>query len=425
MLFFILFYNLNVENFIFQSFVYVNIVCYVNGKQKDNNFLDLNMSKCKNFHGGYFFKKFVGTPKGNIVATERIVNWEKIAQSSKEWENLSIDVLKKIIQESHFPLPLDQDVKGFVIRALESHPFRMSATHWIQGRWDDAVIGLQILQKLFVNCPIYIGCDSSDSSFYKKMEKAIAPLDKVFVYRLKAKYPQELDELLYESMVRVSLPAGGKPSDVGYYVLNIEDLLAIHDAVVVGKPYLERMVFLYGNGFTVNFGLKLTMGTPLKKALEPYFSTAEEVRLLEGNALTGEVITEETLVKHETRMVTCLKEDRRRGFLFFLRPGFFVDSFSRTFASWFVPTSRKLDTNLHGEERPCIQCSYCENVCPRSLLPNLMHRYCSHEMEEEALAIGMRKCLDCKLCSYVCPSKIEKNFKAIVEKLDAENDSKQ
>ena len=54
-----------------------------------------------------------------------------------------------------------------------------------------------------------------------------------------------------------------------------------------------------------------------------------------------------------------------------------------------------------------------------------MHRYCSHEMEEEALAIGMRKCLDCKLCSYVCPSKIEKNFKAIVEKLDAENDSKQ
>ncbi len=66
-----------------------------------------------------------------------------------------------------------------------------------------------------------------------------------------------------------------------------------------------------------------------------------------------------------------------------------------------------MDCNFHGEERACINCGSCAEVCPVDILPQFTYKCVLADEIEEALAHGMLDCVECGLCSYVCPSKIE------------------
>jgi len=92
----------------------------------------------------------------------------------------------------------------------------------------------------------------------------------------------------------------------------------------------------------------------------------------------------------------------------FVRPGFDVPTVSKTFFSSILPDKEvALDATLHGEERACINCSYCENICPNDLMPQFIMKALVTDEIEEALQLGMLDCSRCGLCAYTCPSKIE------------------
>ena len=124
--------------------------------------------------------------------------------------------------------------------------------------------------------------------------------------------------------------------------------------------------------------------------------------------MTGKVCDNLSVpVDRTASSIAVLEENRDRQFLSFLRPGIQSDSFSNAFASSLFPKARrKLDTNVKGENRPCVYCNYCENVCPAGLMPYLLSKYVTHEMVEEAGRHRILACIECGLCTYVCPSKL-------------------
>ncbi|MDY0375567.1 MAG: Na(+)-translocating NADH-quinone reductase subunit A [Desulfobacterium sp.] len=91
----------------------------------------------------------------------------------------------------------------------------------------------------------------------------------------------------------------------------------------------------------------------------------------------------------------------------FLRPGKAKATASRAFLSCLFSEPKETDASLHGELRPCINCSYCENICPNDLMPSFIMKELLSDGIEDALACGLLDCCQCGLCSYVCPSKIE------------------
>jgi Na+-transporting NADH:ubiquinone oxidoreductase subunit A len=91
----------------------------------------------------------------------------------------------------------------------------------------------------------------------------------------------------------------------------------------------------------------------------------------------------------------------------FIRPGIDKTSVSRTFLSCLSSSPKQVDGSVHGEERACINCSYCENICPNDLMPNFIMKALHSDEIESALAYGLLDCCRCGLCSYTCPSKIE------------------
>jgi Na+-transporting NADH:ubiquinone oxidoreductase subunit A len=66
-----------------------------------------------------------------------------------------------------------------------------------------------------------------------------------------------------------------------------------------------------------------------------------------------------------------------------------------------------MDCTLHGEARACINCSYCERICPNDLMPSFIMKALHADELEDALALGLMDCCRCGLCSFTCPSKIE------------------
>jgi Na+-transporting NADH:ubiquinone oxidoreductase subunit A len=107
---------------------------------------------------------------------------------------------------------------------------------------------------------------------------------------------------------------------------------------------------------------------------------------------------------------------RVRELFSFLRPGFDRPTHSRAFLSVLKRSPFPVDTDMHGEERACINCGSCTRVCPVDILPQFAYKAIYADEIEEALKHGLLDCVECGLCAYVCPSKIELSQSLIAAK---------
>jgi Na(+)-translocating NADH:ubiquinone oxidoreductase A subunit len=213
---------------------------------------------------------------------------------------------------------------------------------------------------------------------------------------------------------------------VGVLVVDVATCLAAHEACVEGKPLIERLVALGGTGYAEPGVVRARVGTPAKKLVEGRL--VEPARVFADGALAGHEVTDaDEPITRTTWGLTALDEDTSRPMLSWMGPGFDYDSTSRAFVSGFLPPRRKrVDTNLGGELRPCIQCGYCAEVCPRDLLPYQLDKLLAVDAIDEAEEMRLFGCVECGLCSYVCVSKIPlmlniiKGKKHVLEEHEAE-----
>lgn len=120
-------------------------------------------------------------------------------------------------------------------------------------------------------------------------------------------------------------------------------------------------------------------------------------RILEKDAHIG-------FFENTVNIIEAGPEEQMFGFA---RPGLDKPSVSATFLSSLFRHPAKMDCTLHGEARACINCSYCERICPNDLMPSFIMKALHGGELEEALALGLMDCCRCGLCSFACPSKIE------------------
>ncbi len=372
-----------------------------------------------------------------VIETDRSENYQSIAESNKNWQSLSIETIADILHKSGVAglgatgLPTfaqtstisAKDVKYLVIAALSTYPMALPTIASCDNRLEDAAQGIAILRKLYQNPPTFVGFSKNENEVGKTLRSVLNTKNSdnqccshcncdaqnnIVIRDLKSKYPQEMPEIITETLTKCKVPDGKMPDAIGAVVLDLADALAVYDAVALGKPLLQKVVSLSGTGFKDNLALRVRIGMSLSEIFEQWTKKNVEVRYIHGHALLGDLVHPNMSVVSSTKCLTCLEENRHRQFMFFMRPGFRTDSYSNVFASSFLGTEKKVETNLHGELRPCIHCSYCEEVCPRPLYPHLLHKYCTNNLADDALnTLKLQACIECGLCTYICPSKIE------------------
>ena len=175
-----------------------------------------------------------------------------------------------------------------------------------------------------------------------------------------------------------------------------EGRFPIERTIAVGGPMaLDRKHFLTRAGFPLNL-------VKPEQTLEK-----SGVRYIVGGVLSGYACAGDSFMGYYEKALALLPEGGHRQFLGFARPRYTKPSRSRAFLSCFNPSILPYDCDRHGEERACVNCGFCADVCPVDILPQFAYKSILADEIEEALDHGMLDCVECGLCTYVCPSKIE------------------
>ncbi|MCF8091307.1 MAG: NADH-quinone reductase [Desulfotignum sp.] len=217
-------------------------------------------------------------------------------------------------------------------------------------------------------------------------------------------------------LITLQVPDTYPAWDPGAILYHIKKEAKENAAWYIGVQDLVRMAqFLETGRYPFDTMVTVTRGSDKK----PHMITRQgsQVRLLAGNFSPGSLITTGQLngrikdpdahlgfFENTLNIIPDAPGDEMFGFI---RPGLNKPTVSKAFLSSLVGRKVQMDCTMHGEERACINCSYCENICPVDLMPSFIMKALVSDDIEEALELGLLDCCRCGLCSFTCPSKIE------------------
>jgi len=301
------------------------------------------------------------------------------------------------------------DVDAVIINGVGADIYNPSVSLIAGSRIQDLASAVRILRRLYPAAALHFALDARAQAFGRQVRAAV-PRGEISIHFLKPRFPQHREEMLLPVILGVPFPHGHRAINCGVLVLDLQAVLAIHDAVVYGKPAIDRIVALAGPGFARNVHVRVRVGTTVSQVVDSRLRRPDGLRLVENSLLTGKQIRDPgaASIGPQTDTLIAVPERQETGFLPFAGAGFRKDSYSVAFASRLLPIGKETDTNLHGEERPCLSCGFCEAVCPARILPSILHKYVKRAMVDETLLrYRISRCFDCNLCTYVCTSKID------------------
>lgn len=343
--------------------------------------------------------------------------WARL-ETPANYERLSPEELGRILYEAgvtaggqagfptayHSAFATPEKIRYLIINAVETEPFCEAPDQLLYEEFDKFVNGMKILRQALGNVQVHIGLGYNKPRIYEELIERLEYYDWCTIHQLRPKYPQHDDAVLIRTLLGMLLPQRGYATDVGCVVQDVQQCVAAYEAVVEGKPFVERVVSVAGSAIKEPGNYRVRVGTPISNLLEN--NTKCNGRIVLGSVLRGQAQDDlNTPITREISAVIVLREAERELFPV-AGPGFDRDSFTGVYLS--VPWVRykRATTSLNGNPRPCVRCGFCVDVCPQNLMPALLGEYSAHGLLSEAQDMDLFACIECGLCAYVCPSKI-------------------
>lgn len=346
----------------------------------------------------------------------------KIEGAGGDWRKYSKEELERILYLSgvtsldHEGIPTRHktsiisadDVEELIIHGVGSEPYNISsAIMWGGKNLLNILDGIRILKKIMPQAKVYLAINKFNKKIIEELNKLTSHEEWLYIVPLEPKYPQGYDEVLVPTILKKKFPYGYSAANIGIVVLSLSTVLSTYRAVAEGIPLIKSTVALAGPSFRENVHIEIPSGVPVEEVLKGRLKEGR-IRIVLNSLLTGPELNNFSLPLDKTcYQLIAIPEKREREFFSFTRPGLRRYSYSRAFLSSVIKAEKTADTNLHGEERPCISCSFCEEVCPVSIIPHLIVRFVDRNMVDETMTrYGIFNCIECNLCTFVCPSKI-------------------
>ncbi len=269
--------------------------------------------------------------------------------------------------------PPDKKVDTLIINGAECEPYLTIDYRTMMERTDELLTGIKIIKKVLSVDRVYIGVEDNKMDAIKKLREKMSS-EGIEVVPLRTKYPQGSEKHLIYAITGRKVPRGGLPMDVGVVVQNVGTAVAIKEAVVDGKPLIERGLTVTGEAVKNPGNFIVRIGTPAKFVLDHVGLKENVERVLFGGPMMGIALRDINIpVMKGTSGITALPAKVTRS----------------------------------AEEMPCIRCSRCVMVCPMGLQPYLLVKLVQKKRHDDAAAIGLMDCIECGSCAFVCPSKID------------------
>lgn len=292
--------------------------------------------------------------------------------------------------------------KSIIINSIISEPFRARGKVLLKHFWHNIIKGIGFLNLLLEDYgTIEFILTSKRDPIVKMMLNDLLGKTNLKFHYVDVIYPIESNEIL--NRLLKNRKTGFQQEDE-IWLMNVQSVEMLGNCLGNGMVPHRRIVAFGGPAYPEPTHYNVRIGTPLKHII-PESVDLSSALVLRGGLFQGELVDPELAsIGFDDDSFFFLPVKTTRDFIPFLRPGFKKKSIFPNFAG---RLDSDLSDQLRGEERPCIACCKCEEVCPVELLPQVLHRYLYRGNLDEAQNLGLYECIGCNLCTFICPSKIE------------------
>jgi electron transport complex protein RnfC len=309
-------------------------------------------------------------------------------KENPNYMDLSADEIKAMIRDAGivgmggaaFPTnvklspPKEKPIDTVIINGAECEPYLTADHRLMVERPKEIIEGLKIIMKALGVKEGHVGIEENKPDAIEAMRSAASGEADIKIHSLEIKYPQGAEKMLIKAIKNREVPSKGLPMDVSVVVQNIGTALAIYEAVRYGKPLIERVVTITGDGIREPGNMLVRVGTLMSDVIEQCGGLAEgAVKVISGGPMMGFAQWSlDVPVTKGTSGILVLTEDEY----------------------------------AHSDEYfACIRCGRCVDVCPMGLNPSMLSILAEKGFYEEAKEYNLFDCFECGSCAYVCPAK--------------------
>ncbi|MEP1593880.1 MAG: electron transport complex subunit RsxC, partial [Halieaceae bacterium] len=265
-------------------------------------------------------------------------------------------------------------IDTLIINGTECEPYITADDILMRERADQIIDGVKVLRYLIKPAETLIGVEDNKPEGLVAL-RAAAEGTGIDVVEFPTKYPSGGEKQLIEILTGKQVPSGGLPSAVGVVCQNLGSAVAIHDAVVHGRPLVSRITTVTGEAIDHPGNYEVLIGTPLNHLLQlAGYDAQRNNRLIMGGPMMGFTVPDPAVPVVKT--TNCI----------------------------LAPTEQELPTPPPAQA--CIRCGMCAEACPVSLLPQQMFWFAQGKEFEKLEQHNLFDCIECGACSYACPSNI-------------------
>jgi electron transport complex protein RnfC len=275
--------------------------------------------------------------------------------------------------------PPAKPIDVIIADGAECEPYLTTDEALITGRTSAVIQGLAIVMKITGVNRAIIGMEDNKAPLIPLLEKAIGEVahpGTIEIGLCKTRYPQGGEKVLITALTGREVPSGGLPMDAGCIVQNVGTLAAISDALIRGKPLIERGLTVSGGACKTPKNIIAPIGTVITDLVPDFIDIdyANLRKILFGGPMMGTAVP--------TPAIPIQKNTS----------GIILMTAEETYAD---------------PEGPCIRCGRCLRTCSCRLSPVLMNLALEAGDLDEAVKVGLMDCIECGSCTYICPARIK------------------
>ena len=266
-------------------------------------------------------------------------------------------------------------IKYILVNGAECEPYITSDYRRMIEEPEKVVKGLQVILTLFDSAKGYICIEDNKPDCIAKMKELVKDIDRIEVKEMMTKYPQGGERTLIYAATGREINSSMLPADVGCVVDNVETVISVYKAVILGRPVNSRVVTVTGDGIKEPKNLLVLAGTDMSELVDAAGGLKGKIaKAISGGPMMGFALYD--------LHVPCTKTTS--AFLFLEHDA--------------VSEAQEIQT-------ACINCGRCVSVCPGHVLPARLAKLAERGDMAGFEALDGMECCECGCCSYICPAK--------------------
>ncbi|MFR4350834.1 MAG: electron transport complex subunit RsxC [Roseburia sp.] len=264
-------------------------------------------------------------------------------------------------------------IEYIIANCAECEPYLTADYRRMLENPKELIEGMKIILQLFDGAKGILGIEDNKPDCIEKLREMVKDEPRIEVCALETKYPQGGERQLIYAVTGRTINSKMLPADVGCIVDNVETIIAIYNAVKLGRPVTSRVSTITGDAIANPGNFSYSIGTNHTELVDAAGGFKEQPqKLISGGPMMGfamfglDVPTTKT-----SSSLLCLSKDEVSAI----------------------------------EPSACMNCGRCVEACPELLVPTRLAKFGDNGLSTEFEKWNGLECIECGSCSFVCPAR--------------------